>query len=427
MFLGEAEGLILHYTKGFGHRAFCHPRVPPVFGCCPHLLTLNIFTSDLDLAAAAQQTPLGLVPGEISVQQKLSGGGGSLLHPTLMAAVGRCSRAAESPQGGGTLLDDARPALRTELGLLEEGGSCLPPPITAYLSEPESPRQRGREQVPPRPSAWSSRLRRCFLQSRPLLFFPIAFGNPTKSIPRVRTFVIFTIFLFFFFSSLRKELHLLLGASLRRQPKPSYAWNCSKQRDSLPIASALGPAALVPCARPCPHLLFPCCLPAARGAALPPELWHLRRGTPGLSRGSAPFGRCLGGDGDGPGTPWPPATRGQGAAVATAAWGQVLCCHGAWGRAEMGACFAGATLGCWRGPSVATAPSKCHPIRPQFPSPNQGLVELVFRVGACCGEKLDQPSGACRDAAGTGRRVMLWVRGVGKVLVWRLPSASSFP
>lgn len=195
MFLGEAEGLVLHYTKGFGHRAFCHPRVPPVFGCSPHPLTPNIFTSDLDLSAAAQQTPLGLVPGEISVQQKLSGGGGgSLLHPTLMAAVGRCSRAAESPQGGGTLLDDARPVPRTELGLLEKGGSCLPPPITAYLSEPESPRQRGREQVPPRPSAWSSPLRRCFLQSGPLLFFPIAFGNPTKSIPRVRTFVIFTIF-----------------------------------------------------------------------------------------------------------------------------------------------------------------------------------------------------------------------------------------
>lgn len=71
-------------------------------------------------------------------------------------------------------------------GCWKSGGSCLPP-ITASLSEPKSPRQRGREQVPPLPPACSGRLQRCFLQSQLFLLFPIDFGNPTKSIPRVGT------------------------------------------------------------------------------------------------------------------------------------------------------------------------------------------------------------------------------------------------
>ena len=182
--------------KGLGGRLSEVPRVSHLWVLL-HPLNLNIFyLSDLNLPAATHQTPLGLfwvrarssrnTPGELSpLAPNACGCGGEMLpggwEPARGNTAGRCP---------------AHAAHRAVAAGEGKGGSCLPP-ITAYGSEPKSPRQRGREQVPPLPPAWSGRLQRWFLQFQPLLLFPIAFGNPTKSIPRVGTSVILNFFLSF--------------------------------------------------------------------------------------------------------------------------------------------------------------------------------------------------------------------------------------
>ena len=169
--------------------------------------------------------------------------------------MGRCCRAAGSLQGG-TPLDDACAADR--LWLLEKGGSCLPP-IAAVRSEPKS----RREQVPLLPPAWSSHLQCCVLQSQPLLLFPIAFGKPTKSIPRWGLFFI----LIFSLPFAEEGASFALRASLRRQNQNPAMHRIARNAGIPPSPSPAVPAQLVSLPAPgLPRLLFPCRLPGTRTA-----------------------------------------------------------------------------------------------------------------------------------------------------------------
>lgn len=118
-----------------------------------------------------------------------------------------------------------------------KGGLLAPIPQASKAEHAPHPSQAVRPgQVPHSPWPRSSHLQHCFLQSWPL--FAIAFGNPTKSIPRAGTLLLR------FFGLLRKELHFAVRALLSRHPDPSYAWRCWKQQDSspsLPVPSLLHP------------------------------------------------------------------------------------------------------------------------------------------------------------------------------------------